>query len=152
MAHSHAYMRTWTPHHKKYTLTRGSRDTCPALQGSPITSPHTCSLVVRPLATSTTWNPVRPATGMKNKPATHITAILKPDNQGEQSNVISPSPARAVAIFPLTLTATGLNFLHSSPSHSCNPQALKDTWQPCGPLRVPPRGRGHKGGQSQTRP
>lgn len=38
--------------------------------------PVTCSLVVRPLATSTTWNPVRPATGMKNKPATHITAIV----------------------------------------------------------------------------
>lgn len=37
---------------------------------------HTCSLVVRPLATSTTWNPVRPATGMKNKPATHITTML----------------------------------------------------------------------------
>lgn len=37
---------------------------------------RTCSLVVRPLATSTTWNPVRPATGMKNNPATHITTIL----------------------------------------------------------------------------
>lgn len=36
----------------------------------------TCSLVVLPLATSTMWKPVRPATGMKNRPATHITASL----------------------------------------------------------------------------
>lgn len=40
------------------------------------THTHTCSLVVLPLATRTTWNPVSPATGTKNKPATHITAIL----------------------------------------------------------------------------
>lgn len=104
---------TWPPPHKKYslvstwgstgyTLIRGLTDTCPALQRSPITSTRTCSLVVRPLATSTTWNPVRPATGMKNKPATHITAILKPNSQGEQSNMMSPSPAHTVAIFPWT--------------------------------------------------
>lgn len=36
----------------------------------------TCSLVVLPLATRTTWKPVRPATGMKKSPATHMTAIL----------------------------------------------------------------------------
>lgn len=36
----------------------------------------TCSLVVLPLATSTMWKPVRPATGMKKRPATHITASL----------------------------------------------------------------------------
>lgn len=37
----------------------------------------TCSLVVLPLATSTMWKPVRPATGMKKSPATHITPILR---------------------------------------------------------------------------
>lgn len=37
----------------------------------------TCSLVVLPLATSTMWKPVRPATGMKKRPATHITARLE---------------------------------------------------------------------------
>ncbi len=42
----------------------------------PRTHTHTCSLVVLPLATRTMWNPVSPATGTKNKPATHITAIL----------------------------------------------------------------------------
>lgn len=40
------------------------------------THTHTCSLVVLPLATRTKWNPVSPATGTRNKPATHITAIL----------------------------------------------------------------------------
>ena len=61
---------------------------------SPITAPPTCSLVVRPLATSTTWNPVRPATGMKNKPATHITAILKP--AVKESRVPWSGPPRAL--------------------------------------------------------
>lgn len=42
-----------------------------------ITEVPTCSLVVLPLATSTMWKPVRPATGMKNRPATHITASLR---------------------------------------------------------------------------
>lgn len=36
----------------------------------------TCSLVVRPRVTSTTWKPVRPMTGMKKRPATHMTAML----------------------------------------------------------------------------
>ena len=36
----------------------------------------TCSLVVRPRVTSTTWKPVRPTTGMKKRPATHMTAML----------------------------------------------------------------------------
>lgn len=38
----------------------------------------TCSLVVRPRATRTIWKPVRPMTGIKNNPATHMTAILCP--------------------------------------------------------------------------
>jgi hypothetical protein len=64
---------------------------------------------VRPLATSTTWNPVRPATGMKNKPATHITAILMPNSQGEHSDVISPSPT-LLWPFSLSFPTSGLNF------------------------------------------
>lgn len=36
----------------------------------------TCSLVVRPLATSTMWKPVSPMTGMKKSPAMHITTRL----------------------------------------------------------------------------
>lgn len=42
----------------------------------------TCSFVVLPRATNTMWNPVRPATGTKNRPATHITAILVEEGQG----------------------------------------------------------------------
>lgn len=38
---------------------------------------QTCSFVVLPRATKTMWNPVRPATGTKNKPATHMTTILR---------------------------------------------------------------------------
>lgn len=41
----------------------------------------TCSFVVLPRATNTMWNPVRPATGTKNRPATHITAILRGESQ-----------------------------------------------------------------------
>ena len=56
-----------------------SQETTPAavlLTWRRIHSP-TCSLVVLPLATSTIWKPVSPATGMKNSPATHITARLR---------------------------------------------------------------------------
>lgn len=42
----------------------------------PPTQVCTCSLVVRPRVTSTTWKPVRPTTGMKKRPATHMTAML----------------------------------------------------------------------------
>lgn len=58
----------------------------PGQAGSPPVAPGcTCSLVVRPLATSTTWKPVRPATGMKKSPATHITTILpQPDKEQPQ--------------------------------------------------------------------
>lgn len=95
----------WTLHHKKYssgihpwkhstTLSVEGEDSHAQLyRGSPIMSPRTCSLVVRPLATSTTWNPVRPATGMKNKPATHITAILKQrikENRAARSHCPQP--------------------------------------------------------------
>lgn len=38
--------------------------------------------MVLPRATNTMWNPVRPATGTKNRPATHITAIL--GGQGQE--------------------------------------------------------------------
>lgn len=41
----------------------------------------TCSLVVRPRATSTMWNPVSPMTGMKKSPATHITTSLDAKGQ-----------------------------------------------------------------------
>lgn len=43
---------------------------------------YTCSFVVLPRDTNTMWNPVRPATGTKNRPATHITAILGTEDQG----------------------------------------------------------------------
>lgn len=46
---------------------------------------RTCSFVVLPRATNTMWNPVRPATGTKNRPATHITPILREQCQ-EPSN------------------------------------------------------------------
>lgn len=45
-------------------------------RSDPPTQVCTCSLVVRPRVTSTTWKPVRPMTGMKKRPATHMTAML----------------------------------------------------------------------------
>lgn len=46
----------------------------------------TCSLVVLPLATKTMWKPVSPATGMKNRPATHMTASLRSHSQEDISS------------------------------------------------------------------
>lgn len=37
----------------------------------------TCSLVVRPLETRYRWKPVRPSTGMRNKPDTLSTTNLR---------------------------------------------------------------------------
>lgn len=42
----------------------------------------TCSLVVRPRATSTMWKPVSPMTGIKKRPAMHITTRLDAKGQG----------------------------------------------------------------------
>lgn len=47
-----------------------------SLEKLPLWGLLTCSLVVRPLATSTMWKPVSPMTGMKKSPAMHITTRL----------------------------------------------------------------------------
>lgn len=70
--------------HFSYLGANGLQSTCstfpqhPRVKGftPPRNLPVTCSFVVRPRATRTIWKPVRPMTGIKNNPATHMTAIV----------------------------------------------------------------------------
>ena len=53
---------------------------------APVPCRLTCSLVVRPRATSTIWKPVSPKTGMKKSPAIHITTILDTKVKGSNNS------------------------------------------------------------------
>lgn len=124
----------------------------------------TCSLVVLPLATSTMWKPVRPATGMKNRPATHITARLRGNRVKEY--VQRPDSGHRPGVGPRVYTWRNESWALTKSDQTSSVQMkteigvksskewcfIKDTWQWRAGGQCSADGRGWRGGRSRTRP